>query len=134
LTAEASRRTLSNPKAAAKNLLTSYLRGALNEYRKNGMRTLRQPFREVEAWRKRHRIPAGRILLGEFGSIKHGEGGAVMKPVWRAALIKAIRLEAEKRGYAWAVWSHGGSFAITADDKRRILEPFLLEALGLAGG
>ena len=71
-----------------------------------------------------------RIFLGEFGMIKADLGPEA--PVDdRASLIAGIRSAAEAKGYAWSVWSHGGSFAITNSDEERVFDPKLLDALGL---
>ncbi len=134
LVAEAGKRALANPKAAAKNLLRSNLRRALEDYRKNGREVLAQPFRDVDAWREKHGVPANRIILGEFGAIREDQGRIVTKPEWRAALMREIREQAEQRGFAWAVWSHGGSFGVTTDDNSRTPEPIMMKALGLSGG
>lgn len=43
-----------------------------------------------------------RVYLGEFGAID------VADPVSRENYLRLIRLEAERRGFAWALWDDGG--------------------------
>jgi endoglucanase len=125
------KRLNADPARTDKRAIRRDMRYNFAEYRAKSRSMLKKPFRIVETWRKKHKIPPDRIILGEFGAIRQDQGRVVMKPEWRAALINDIRLEAEKRGFAWAVWSYGGSFAITLDDASRQLDPAILPALGL---
>jgi endoglucanase len=50
---------------------------------------------------------------------------------WRASYLKDMTEAAHKRGFPWSVWSWGGAFGITLDDKQRVLDPVILKGLGL---
>jgi endoglucanase len=91
---------------------------------------LAKPFDTVAAWAAANAVPADRVFLGEFGMIK-ADLAAETRIEDRASAIKAIRETAEAHGFSWSVWSHGGSFAVTAGDDSRLFEPLILEALGL---
>jgi endoglucanase len=93
---------------------------------------LEEPFQKAEGWGKAHGIPPERIYLGEFGMIRQEYQKQFRMPsAWRAAYLKDMTQAAEKRGYAWSVWSWGGAFGITLDDDKRQLDPVILKGLGL---
>jgi hypothetical protein len=93
---------------------------------------LNDPFDRAEAWGKANNIPPERILLGEFGMIRQEDKKEFrMPPAWRAAYLKDMTDAARKHGFPWAVWSWGGAFGITLDDKKRVLDPVILKGLGL---
>ena len=76
-------------------------------------------------------IPAGRILLGEFGVYREGAD-----PAARLALIDTTRVAAEAAGFAWAVFTAGlttpgQAFAVVGDTDTLALEPEVKTALGL---
>ncbi|PYE88691.1 glycoside hydrolase family 5 protein [Phyllobacterium leguminum] len=90
------------------------------------------PFKTVAAWAAKYGIPKEDIFLGEFGMIRQEDGNPYRMPSqWRAAYLHDITTLSERYGYAWAVWSWGGAFGITNDDKNRILDPLILKGLGL---
>jgi endoglucanase len=91
---------------------------------------LKQPFIEVEAWARKHKIPSGRIILGEFGANRE-EYFTKARQKERAVFYKLIRTEAETRGYAWSTWSWSGGMGLTTTDKSRTFDPIMLRALGL---
>jgi endoglucanase len=92
---------------------------------------LKRSFDQAVAWAGQHGIPHSRLFLGEFGAIKQDAAEVPARLESRAALISAIRHQAEGLGIGWSVWVYGGSFGITTDDTSRKLEPRILTALGL---
>ena len=95
--------------------------------------TIDRAFARVEQWAQQHRIPASRIMLGEFGAIetelqRNGVGAAE-----RRNWFRDVREEAERRGFAWAAWVYReeGGFSLTPPGASSI-EPGILTALGLA--
>jgi endoglucanase len=121
--------------AAQKAEMKKRLKEALGAYFIPGRAAARmaKPFDLVTRWAKRSGIPQGQILLGEFGVIKKDQSTEVPEAT-RAAVMRATREMAERRGFAWSVWSWGGSFAITEEETERRFSPALLGALGLKGG
>ncbi len=99
----------------------------------NAAAMLREPFEKVTAWAEQMHIPMNRLFLGEFGMIRDDSPGTVTIREQRARFMHDIRVEADNRGIAWAVWSYGGSFGITVDDDSRKVDPLFAEALGLPG-
>lgn len=99
----------------------------------NARKMLTLPFEQAAAWADQMGVPASRLLLGEFGMIRDESAGTVTTRENRAALMHDIRKEADDRGIAWSVWSHGGSFGITVDDESRRVDPLFATALGLPG-
>jgi hypothetical protein len=70
------------------------------------------------SWVEQNRVPASRIVLGEFGAIKKDQSTEVPE---------ASRVLAEIHGMAWSAWSWCGSFAVTEEETQR---GFILRALG----
>lgn len=69
-------------------------------------------FGQVVDWAKRNRLPASRIIVGEYGV---GRDASTMNgslrvdaPTW----ITRVRREAERRGFASAVWDLDSSFGV----------------------
>ncbi|OWK36038.1 glycoside hydrolase family 5 protein [Fimbriiglobus ruber] len=60
-------------------------------------------FDAAAAWGKAHNRP---IYLGEFGAYE------VADTTSRAAWTRAIRTEAEKRGFSWAYWEFAAGFGV----------------------
>ena len=116
-----------------KRRLTDEVREALNVYFAGGRAEamIGAPFDKITAWAQQHGIPPERVLLGEFGVIRKDEA-AITPTASRTGVLKAVRRAAEAHGFAWAVWSWSGSFALTGGDAADALEPQLLSALGLA--
>jgi hypothetical protein len=106
---------------------------ALDAYRASGAGpdTVAADFRRVSDWAARNGIPAGRILLGEFGVYREGAD-----PAARLALIDTTRTAAEAAGFAWAVFTAGltapgQAFAVVGDAPTLALDPEMKAALGL---
>jgi endoglucanase len=116
-------------KAAAEEL-----RNDLNKFMEPGQaeELIAEPFKKATEWAAKHKIPASRIILGEFGVIKQDQAAETPLPI-RAALLQKVRMLAEENGMAWSVWSWGGPFGVTDNDKTRKFTPVILESLGLDG-
>ena len=115
-----------------KRRMTGEVRAALDGYFTMGQAEamIGAPFDKVAAWAKQHGIVPQRILLGEFGVIMKDQS-VVTPTASRAEILEAARRAAEAHGFAWAVWSWSGSFALTGGDVTGTLDPQLLKALGL---
>ncbi|PIO96752.1 hypothetical protein CJ014_23720 [Pleomorphomonas carboxyditropha] len=107
---------------------------ALDDYRATdaGPATIAADFQRVSDWAAGNGIPAGRVLLGEFGIYQNGAD-----PAARIALIAATRAAAERQGFAWAVYdagltAAGEGFSVVGDNRTLALEPQVKAALGLA--
>lgn len=95
-----------------------------------------EPFDTVEQWASRNGIPASEITLGEFGMIRQEYGTKNIVPArYRAAYLRDMIALAEKRGFAWSMWSYSGAFGIVEEFDGRRAEPDVLEMIrGLGGG
>jgi endoglucanase len=90
----------------------------------------RQVFDDVEAWAKKHGIERRRIFVGEFGVVKpDAPSEAWLKG--RHAFYEFARTEAEKREFAWVVWSWAGSMGISNGYSKYDFNKDALKALGL---
>ena len=63
-----------------------------------------------------------RVYMGEFGAIDRAD------PASRAAWTRAVRVEAERRGFGWAYWDDGSGFK-AYDRATRTWVPYLKTAL-----
>ena len=63
-----------------------------------------------------------RVYMGEFGAIDCAD------PASRAAWTRAVRVEAERRGFGWAYWDDGSGFK-AYDRATRTWVPYLKTAL-----
>jgi endoglucanase len=87
-----------------------------------------EPFRIVAAWVEKHGVAPENILLGEFGMIRQEYGNPFVMPAEsRAAYVRDMIRRAERRGYAWSVWSYGGAFGTVEEFEGRKAEPEVLE-------
>jgi endoglucanase len=95
-----------------------------------------EPFDTVGQWASRNGIPSSDILLGEFGMIRQEYGTENIVPArYRAAYYRDMIALAEKRGFAWSMWSFGGAFGIVEEFEGRKAEPEVMETVrGLGGG
>ncbi len=121
------------PKDRREELLAGFNEMAAGVTTYEEVRTaLNEPFDKAAAWGKNHNIPPERIFLGEFGMIrKEYQKEFRMPSTWRASYLKDMTEAAQERGFPWSVWSWGGAFGITLDDKQRVLDPVILKGLGL---
>lgn len=119
---------------AARDKLKAEVGDRLASYRASGMgaEKLKAEVDRIAAWAKRHAIPPGRVLMGEFGVF---QDHVALKT--RAAIIAATRKAAEADGFAWAIYTAGitgagRSFSVIGDPKTFAIEPAIASALGLA--
>ncbi len=112
------------------------LAGARNNLQKfyasqAGPKLIEQRFAEVAAWAKRRGIPTDRILVGEFGVLRHQSGTPGARCEDRVRWLADVRSAAEGKGFAWAYFNYDGPFAIIRDDTNRQLDSDILVSLGL---
>jgi hypothetical protein len=90
-------------------------------------------FESVVNWARGYRIPHDRILLGEFGVARTSSGAVHAPEADRLAWLNAMRTDAEKRGFPWAVWAYRGpgGMALAQEGPDPQLDPASLLALGL---
>ncbi|WP_082684523.1 cellulase family glycosylhydrolase [Aureimonas ureilytica] len=81
-------------------------------------------------WARRHRIPAGRVLMGEFGALRTDARYTASGAPDRARYIRDVRESAEARGFPWAFWNLFDGMGVM-DDTTRQLDPAIVQALGL---
>ena len=96
-----------------------------------GPETIERDVRRAADWAKRAGIPAGRILVGEFGVFQDE-----VEAETRAAILRATREAAEREGFAWAVYTAGltrarSSFGILDDTTTMRVDDRVSAALGL---
>lgn len=118
-------RRLVQRQAAAK--ISAYLRTGLNRA------SIARDFDLVSGWARRHAIPADRLFLGEFGATRSYDDHRAGDPLSYEGWVSDVRLEAETRGFGWAIWALTGTggMAIVATDGGTTLDPGTLRALGL---
>lgn len=89
-----------------------------------------EPFAIVEDWAKEHGIAPQNILLGEFGMIRQEYGSSFVMPAdQRATYVKDVIGRAERRGFAWSVWSYGGAFGVYEEFEGKKAEPETIEMI-----
>ena len=79
---------------------------AVNQYMDEGFgpRNIRMDFDRVSEWAQRNKIPAHRILLGEFGVARRATGGNGPASRHRNIWLREVRLAAEAHEFGWAIW------------------------------
>jgi endoglucanase len=96
------------------------LQNLFSRYRTDGTtHYLAQRFGSVADWARDHRIPANRILVGEYGVRRvHPESAAAGAP-WRTAPIwlQAVRDQAKQAGFSAAVWDLDSGFGVICGDQ-----------------
>jgi len=104
----------------------------LAAYQRSGFArpAIAQGFTRVTRWAAERRIPADRIILGEFGTIATTQ--TTTAAAERAHWLRDVREEAEQNGFAWAAWVYRGSggYSMTPPGAARI-DSTILNALGL---
>ena len=89
---------------------------------------MNEPFDTVAKWAEDHDVKPENIFLGEFGMIRQEYGNPfVMPAASRAAYARGMIARAEKRGFAWSLWSYGGAFGIVEEFEGRKAEPDVME-------
>jgi endoglucanase len=93
-------------------------------------------FDAVLRWTQQSRIDPHSILLGEFGVTRTYGVYRASNPNAQEAWMHDVGVEAEHRGFRWALWalSGYGGMALVARDGGETLDPVSLRALGLRGG
>ena len=76
-------------------------------------------FEEAAAWSKKNRRP---LFLGEFGAYSAADMNS------RARWTRAVRQEAERRGFSWCYWEFGSGFGLY-DPRAKTWRQPLLRAL-----
>jgi endoglucanase len=110
-------------KADVKTQLDLYFSG-------EGEREFLATVNKVKSWTTKHKIPASKIIVGEFGAIR-GDLSAPLSDTKRAGYLRYASAAYAKQGWGWAVWSWGGSFGMTKSDSDRTMLPVLTKSLGL---
>jgi hypothetical protein len=82
------------------------------------------------AWAKRHGLPAGRVLMGEFGALRKDAQYFGARAPDRARYIRDVRESAEAFGFPWAFWCLFDGMGLM-DEATRALDPAMVAALGL---
>jgi endoglucanase len=80
------------------------------------MRTLRQAFDDVAEWSRRHQRP---MFMGEFGAYSKADEAS------RIAWTRAVREEAEARGFSWAYWELAAGFGVLEPNSLQWRRPLL---------
>lgn len=91
-------------------------------------------FAAIARWADSNGIARGAVLLGEFGVVRthrHYRGAAEED---RLRWLETVRIEAERCGFAWAVWVYRGEggMALADEDDVLTLDAPSLRALGLS--
>lgn len=97
--------------------LTAYqlatLRGELEAYAQIGTRAhIMRRFDQVASWANSNSIDSSRVLLGEFGVFRGSHGSNIEPTESALSWLGAVREEAEKRGFGWAVWDLDSDFSL----------------------
>ena len=88
----------------------------------------KEPFVKVEAWARTNGVSADHILLGEFGAIRP-ENFDARKERERARFYKFMRMEAEMRGFGWAIWEWRTEFGVSRTFDGRVFDPVMMTGL-----
>jgi endoglucanase len=120
-------------KADAKRLLEGYY--GLGNYPAYDRTVMQQQFDGVSAWLARYNIPSSRMFLGEFGVLKKERqpwGWTGSATTDRAAWLRDVRVIAESKGFAHAMWNYndGGGFSMF-NNSTGAPESQVVSALGL---
>jgi hypothetical protein len=104
-------------------LIADYYRSTPSEGR------IAADFNTLSAWAAENGIARDRILMGEFGMTRNG--GAAIED--RLRWLQVVRTNAERLGFAWALWGYRGwgGMALADDSPSRNLDTEVLRALNL---
>ena len=80
-------------------------------------------------WAERHGIPAGDLLLGEFGALRTDGQYVAAGAQDRCRYIGDVRRSAERFGFPWAMWNLYDGFGLMAPDGS--VDAAVADALGL---
>ncbi|GJE62408.1 hypothetical protein MPOCJGCO_4541 [Methylobacterium trifolii] len=84
---------------------------------------------DVKTWADLYGIPAGEILMGEFGALRSDARYVASAPADRARYVRDVREGAEALGFAWAFWNLFDGLGLMDDEHR--IDPAIIAALGL---
>lgn len=85
---------------------------------------------QARAWADAHGIAPERVIMGEFGALRTDARYTAAPNPDRARYISDVRQSAEAAGFPWAFWDLFDGMGMM-DDKTRVLDPAMVEALGL---
>jgi endoglucanase len=124
-----------NLNAVEKARALQQVRERVSKYVATGFsrKNISDDFDSVLNWAKHHDIDPRSILLGEFGATRTYGIYRASDPVSQEAWMRDVRIEAERRGFRWALWalSGYGGMALVETDGSDTLDPVSLHALGL---
>lgn len=121
---------LSNDREGQQNEISAAVTGARLDKQSDVIET---SFNSISSWAGRHGIPKKNILLGEFGTLKPADNSGPSETD-RARWISDVRVAAESRGFAWAIWEYVDVMGIVNSESDRTLIPSVQRALGLNAG
>ncbi len=99
---------------------------------KFGVRDIAAEFDKVELWAKANNVDPAKILLGEFGTARRSVHGNGALNRHRETWLRDVRLQAEKRKFAWAIWDmDDNQMGLVTQRGSGLLDTSLLRALGL---
>jgi hypothetical protein len=108
----------------------------LESYRRSGFdrAAIGRDLDGVMQWARGRGVASSQLLLGEFGAMKSDRQSTGTRAIERRQWFADVRLEAETRGFGWAVWAYrgAGGFSLVPDERASDVDPGLIEALGLA--
>lgn len=84
----------------------------------------------VSDWARRHGVPQGEILMGEFGALRSDGRYVAAGAADRARYVGDVRRSAEAAGFSWAFWNLFDGMGLVQEGTRTP-DPALLTALGL---
>ncbi|WP_164934083.1 glycoside hydrolase family 5 protein [Bradyrhizobium guangzhouense] len=100
----------------------------------SGPQTLHDTFDKVSKWAKT--ILPQQILITEFGAVRTYGSYQGAPEEDRFDWLSTVRLEAERRGWGWALWAYSGPSSMTfaGDGRTKSLDSTSVRALGLKAG
>ena len=114
-------------KAEARAETRNYIRKLRSQY--PGADQVTADFVSVLHWARSQNLPAGRILLGEFGCTNQAWGQPVAED--RLAWLRAVVGNCQHAGFGWAYWAYKGHGMQLLREGGGGLDPDTLKALGL---
>ena len=98
------------------------------EVQKPDRKLIERHFSHLAKWANDHKIPAERIVIGEFGAVRWPvalENGS------RERWLKDVRTISEDYGFGWALWDYDKVFGLVLDYESKTLDVQVINALGL---
>jgi hypothetical protein len=110
----------------------SFLTYQLDQYLKNhrGQATIGAEMAKVTAWARRYGIRPNHIFVGEFGSAWSAKFAPDLRDD-ELRWLSAVRTEAERQGFAWAIWGLPGPGQPHYDPASGLMDAPMRRALGL---